>query len=213
MNTEIVVALIEAAPSVVTILLVLVLALVFRDAIQKRLLPRLSGLKLLGVEITLLKDSLDAAASRQEVRLSEADKWSALQRAQHIFPVLRGARLLWVDDQPMGNEDLVAVLLRLGIVVDQARHTEEAIKLLHRHPYDLVISDMQREGVEDAGLQMISRMLDEHVYRWTILYVLRLQPGVPANSFGITNRPDHLLHLVMDALERERWHLVVAPSA
>ena len=39
-----------------------------------------------------------------------------------------------------------------------------------------------------------------------VFYVGRVDraAGVPAGSFGITNRPDELLHLVMDALERCR---------
>jgi hypothetical protein len=39
-----------------------------------------------------------------------------------------------------------------------------------------------------------------------IFYVGRLDPGAerPAGSFGITNRPEELLHLVLDVLERTR---------
>ncbi len=32
----------------------------------------------------------------------------------------------------------------------------------------------------------------------------RLAAGTPAYAHGMTNRPDHLLHNVMDILERER---------
>jgi hypothetical protein len=39
-----------------------------------------------------------------------------------------------------------------------------------------------------------------------IYYVGRPNPdaGVPADAFGVTNRPDQLLHLVIDALSRVR---------
>lgn len=40
---------------------------------------------------------------------------------------------------------------------------------------------------------------------WTIFYVFDLKPSVPKHAFNITNRPDYLLHFVMDALEREKW--------
>lgn len=82
--------------------------------------------------------------------------------------------------------------------------------LLKRHLYEVVISDIARTEGPDAGLKLLERMYREGVHRWTIFYVRDLKPGVPPGAFGITNRPDHLLHLVMDALERERW---VNPSA
>lgn len=213
MATEIIVALIEIAPLILAVVAILVLVIIFRDSIRQRILPRLAGLNILGVvEITLLKESLDEVASEHHVRLSEEDKWSALQRAQHVLPVLQGAHLLWVNDHPEGNRELVNILRSLGTVIDQARHSDEALTLLHRHHYHAVISDIKRtegertEG-EKAGLQMISRMLEERVYRWTIFYVLKVEEveGVPKNAFGITNRPDRLLHLIMDVLERERW--------
>jgi hypothetical protein len=33
---------------------------------------------------------------------------------------------------------------------------------------------------------------------------------LPPGGFAITNRPDHLLHYVIDVLERERWELVAS---
>ena len=77
--------------------------------------------------------------------------------------------------------------------------------MLRRHQYDVVVSDINRSEGSDAGLQMVSRMKELGLYRRTIFYVLSLQPGVPEGAFNITNRPDHLLHFIMDVLERERW--------
>jgi hypothetical protein len=36
------------------------------------------------------------------------------------------------------------------------------------------------------------------------LYDLDRERGVPGGAFGITNRPDELVNLVLDALERSR---------
>ncbi len=39
-----------------------------------------------------------------------------------------------------------------------------------------------------------------------IFYIGVVDPnkGVPVQAFGITNRPDELLHLTLDALERKK---------
>ena len=41
-----------------------------------------------------------------------------------------------------------------------------------------------------------------------IFYVAQLEPSVPPGSLGITDRPDVLLHLVIDGLERSRWSAI-----
>lgn len=143
--------------------------------------------------------------AEQKVAVSQGDRWSSLKRAQRVLPVIQGARILWVDDEPQNNRQLVKFLLSLGANVDLARDTEEALKLLRRHQYDVVVSDIQRKEGSDAGIRMSTRMWDEHIYRWTIFYVTDLKPGIPEHAFNITDRPDHLLHFIMDVLERERW--------
>lgn len=206
MPTEIVVALIETLPAILAIVGVMLLAIMFKKPIEQRIIPRLSGLKAFGVEISLLKDSLDKVKLASEVSVSEGDKWSALKRAQHVWPVIRGARILWADDQPQRNKQLIEILLSFGATVDKALDTNEALTLLRRHQYDMVISDIERQQDEDAGSKMVSEMVARGIYRWTIFYVVRDSlPDVPRYGFNITNRPDHLLHFVMDVLERERW--------
>jgi hypothetical protein len=205
MPPEVTVAIIQILPPILAILTILILAAIFRKPLEHRLLPRLSGIKILGVEISLLKEELDEVASARGVAISEGDKWSALKRAEHVSPVLQSAKILWVDDEPQRNRQLVKILISLGTDVDHAQDTDEALKLLRRHQYDVVISDIKRGEGGDAGLKRVSMMWDEHIYRWTIFYVSDLKPGIPEHAFNITNRPDHLLHFIMDALERDKW--------
>ena len=205
LEKEIIVAIIQILPTLFGIVALLVLILVFRIPLTQRIIPRLTGLKILGVEITLLKESLDKVVAERKVDVSQGDRWGALKRAQHVLPVIQRARILWVDDEPQGNRQLVKVLFTLGANVDQAGNTEEALKLLRRHQYDVVVSDIKRQKDGDAGIRMAKRMWDEQIYRWTIFYVTDLKPGIPEHAFNITNRPDHLLHFIMDVLERERW--------
>lgn len=67
--------------------------------------------------------------------------------------------ILWVDDHPENNVMLAETWRRDGILVETARSTADALRLLDRQRYALVISDMVRteSGVEvpDAGLQLL----------------------------------------------------------
>ena len=143
----------------------------------------------------------------------------ALLRAHQLRRILRGARLLWVDDNPDNNQPMVDLLHRFRVVVDTAMSTSEALTLARRHRYDVVVSDIAREGNKRAGLEMRAQMEQENTSRWTIFYVEKLDtatlpggkwphPIVPPGGFAITNRPDHLLHSILDALERDRWEVV-----
>jgi CheY-like chemotaxis protein len=158
-----------------------------------------------GVELELLKGSLDQAVSERKVEVSEGDKWSALERARHILPVIQGAKILWVDDYPQGNWQLVKILFGLGADVDQASHTDQALSMLGRDRYDVIVSDIRRTEGDPDGIEMLRMMQDLKIARPTIFYVSVVLPKLIEGAFNITNRPDQLLHLIMDALERERW--------
>ena len=203
-----VIELLKALPGILqSLLLVTLVGLlwVFRNPIKQNILPRLAGVKIFGVEFQLMKSSLDEAGkSLTNVKMSEDDKWSALKRAARVRSVLEGARLLWVDDHPEGNTRLAKVLRKLGVTVDLAAESDEALEMLRRHHYDVVVSDIARDK-GTSGLDMLGEMARRGLRRWTILYVRDVQRTLPDNAFAITNRPDHLLHYVMDALERERW--------
>ena len=53
---------------------------------------------------------------------------------------------------------------------------------------------------------MLLQLRDAGFHQPVIFYVGRPEPekGAPAGAFGLTNRPDQLLQLVVDALSRTR---------
>jgi CheY-like chemotaxis protein len=67
----------------------------------------------------------------------------------------RAARILWVDDRPSNNETERGLLRPHGIVFDNVVSTREAIDQLKNETYDLVITDLGRQGssdhADDAG--------------------------------------------------------------
>jgi hypothetical protein len=129
---------------------------------------------------------------------------AVLRRAQLVEPALRGARILWIDDRPEGNVWEYDCLTALGTLVKTVETTRSAVACLEREPYDLVISDAEREGRPAKGIEDLPSLQVRDRPTPVILYVTDLKPGVPPGAFGITARPDELLHLCMDALERSR---------
>jgi hypothetical protein len=181
---------------------------VFKNQISKVLLPRIQSMKLGELEISFLTEKVKKInVERTKNKLSDEDASGPLLRANMISPVLDGARLLWIDNKPEGNAGEIKLLRRLGMTVDTAVTSEEARHMLSRFHYDVIISDLDREGRVDEGQTFLASLIDTRLFRYTIFYVTHVdeEKPIPTGAFNITNQPDKLLHLIMDALERERW--------
>ena len=63
----------------------------------------------------------------------------------------RAARVLWVDDRPSNNELERRLLRPHGIVFDCVVSTAEAVEQLVNESYDLVITDLGRQGSSDRS--------------------------------------------------------------
>jgi CheY-like chemotaxis protein len=204
-DTTITTQLISIIPTVLWVALIATLILMFRTPIKAQLLPRMTGIKAFGFEATFVKEQLDRAAETAPAG-SESDRNQVARRAERIAPLLQNAQLLLVNDVPAEMFQVIGILREIGIRVDVVTSTEEALETLTRKPYDVVISDMRRGEVEDAGLRFIRESRARGIYRPTILSVGRYDPnqGTPPYAVGITNRVDELLNLVFDVIERVR---------
>lgn len=141
-----------------------------------------------------------------------ASESPVLRRAARVADALRGARLLWVDDDPSSVAYEIRALEGLGVSVVTVTSTAEATGALAAAAFDVVVSDVARPDAPDAGIRMCRSFHDHGVRVPVLLYLgaLDRSRGVPPYAFGITSRPDDLFHLVMDALERTR--LPAAPT-
>jgi len=165
---------------------------------------RLATFEAFGVKFALSGGAaLDAAIELAEknpdwpVEVPAADRKAAIDRANAHRSVFEGAEILWVDDRPSNNRNEARMLRSFGALVTFAATTEEALHAVQtgaeqHHPFDLILSDISR---------------DLPAFDKTAIYYVghpNADAGVPAGAFGVTNRPDQLLQLVIDALSRVR---------
>jgi hypothetical protein len=194
---------IRLIPGVLWVLFAVVVLVIFYRPIRDDLIPRLSSLKLpFGLEVTL-RERVAEAARKQNVTVSEDDKDRIVRRLERSANLLKGARILWVDDRPQSNTQELSLLATFGARVDQVTTNAEALDLLRRNGFDVLISDQKREGRPDAGEALVQSTGGRP---WTILYIGDFDENrpTPARVFGVTDRPHQLLHFVLDALERQR---------
>lgn len=184
------------------------LVLVFGYYRREELARLLSSVKLPGgIEFTFrgeLENAISKSADPDAV--SDAARGRVLRRATRDFASTAGARILWVDDTPDGNLPVRKVLRSLGIMIDLARTSDDGVDALGRADYDLIISNMNREGHEDEGGRFLARLRAAGRQEPVVFYLMSFDPsrGTPGDAVGITNRPDELVHLVLDGLERVR---------
>jgi CheY-like chemotaxis protein len=208
MSDQIIIELIHVVPPLIWSIVTAIALLVFRSAIRENLLPRITRFKAFGVEVeAAIKQELEkvAEAAPQSVGGSE-QRTQVARRASNHANILRGANVLVVDDNPAGMAGTIRILEDLGVNVEIARSTRDAMRALQRKSFDVVNSDMRRGSDPLAGLELIREMRDASLRQPVVLYVGRYEPekGVPAGAFGITNRIDELINLNIDALERVR---------
>jgi DNA-binding winged helix-turn-helix (wHTH) protein/CheY-like chemotaxis protein len=115
------------------------------------------------------------------------------------------ARVLWVDNNPAGNAREIASFEKVGLIVDTAASNAEAAELLRGREYDVLISDIQRGGVErdHAGLDLPREALpDRNRLPPIVYYTGRVDAERTGDGYPVTNQPERLFELVMDVL---RW--------
>jgi CheY-like chemotaxis protein len=134
------------------------------------------------------------------------ENYPSIRRARIVARFLDGAKILWVDDHPRNNLNEIRVLEQFGIRTDQVRSTTEALNRLLGRSFDVILSDMDRDGDNNAGMDVLRALRSSGCPIPLVFYVGKVHPtrGVPAGAFGIADQPEPLIHLVLDVLERQR---------
>jgi CheY-like chemotaxis protein len=152
-----------------------------------------------------VKDDLEKIPARESVS-TELGRSQVARRAARSENVIRGACLLLVNDFPNQMSHVMEILRMLGTDVRVETSSEGALRALSSNTYHVVISDMERNAVQDEGIRFLRQIREKGILIPVIFTVGRFNPalGTPAFAFGITNRVDECLNLVFDALERAR---------
>lgn len=161
--------------------------------------------KLTGAEIFLeiakpLQEKMPNAADHSQLH----ELPSVLRRATLVQPLVRGRRILWVDDNPEYTFYERVALSEMGLRVDVAMNTREALHAVKHLLPDVIVSDIEREGQRGAGLEMLSALRALPCDIPVIFYIGKVDSdrGTPRGAFDITDRPDEVLHSILDVLER-----------
>jgi CheY-like chemotaxis protein len=192
-------------PSILWVGFGVLVLLLFRSAIAERL-PALRSLELPGG----VKAQFDAALTRAAVSTGTtipADERTRLERrVARDADLLRGSQVLWIDDEPSSTRTERSALAAIGVVVETATSDDDARRRVTTERYDVVISDIARDGNSQAGLEFVSTIREHDDAVPIIFYIRAVVPdrGTPPGAFGLTNRPDELVDLLLDALERRR---------
>ena len=204
----------KAAPPILWFIFIMVIFIIFYKRIRNDIIPKLSGFKAVGVEFSFVETSFDAAiefgekSDKWDVVVPEKDKKAALSRAKQHLPLFQQAKILWVDDHPENNRNERKMLRQLKADIDNAKNSCDALEMIDCEIYDLIFSDIARDDEKDLnGLDFLKALREKGEIIPVIFYVGVMLPGkgVPVNAFGLTNRPDELLHLALDALERSKY--------
>lgn len=212
MDTDLIVAIVGLIPGLIWATLgVFVVARLYRP-FREDVLPRLTGVQVMGLRLDIKADDVQRAVEavpRQGYTIPAGVGRSLLSRVERAAPVLLEASICWIDDSPASTLIERQLLSRLAVFVEPVGVAAEvrARAEVRGGAWDVVVADAARPGDPDSGTERtLLRLRADGFDGPAIFYVsdLDAKRGVPGGAFGITNRPDELLHLVIDALERRR---------
>ena len=182
------------------------------------------------VEVTLKGGGFEASAKRKQAEAAAAlaaaeasrpdgdsdrgrvarDARAAATVVAEVAPprVIRrvsGSKVLWVDDQPNNNVYPRQALEALGVDVELALSTDEALEKLRHQKFGAIISDMGRPPDRKAGYTLLDTLRAKGDKTPFVIYAGSRLPEHQAKSrkhgaIGCTNRADELLQMVLGAL-------------
>ncbi len=210
-DQKVYIEIIKIIPDLLWVLLALVIFIYSYRLIKKTLLPNVTNISAFGIKINMLKESIDSIydiAKKDkmwDVSISELDKDIVLKRTNRNLNLFKNLSILWFDDRPDTLKNEIKMFRQLGGKIEITTTLEKTISMLKTSNFDLMISDIDRSNGEEDGVSTLKKLYKNKTYLPTIFYIgdVNEELGIPPHAFGLTNRPDELLHLVIDILERK----------
>lgn len=199
------VEVVKLVPSILWVGFAVLVVVLFRGAVADRL-PALTSLELPGGVKAQFDAAISHAAASTGTVISADERTRLERRVARDAELLRGSRVIWIDDEPSSTRTERSALTALGVVIDTAVSDADAQARLSTDQYDAVISDIARDGDPAAGVNFMSTIRRYDGGLPIVFYIRHLSSelGTPPGAIGITNRPDEVVDLLLDALARRR---------
>ncbi len=112
--------------------------------------------------------------------------------------------LLWIDENPDFIQYESDLIKSLGIHIDFATSSSQALESIHTNQYQIILSDISRNNQSGEGFRFHKELIDKGIDIPYIFYTafVKREKGVPPYAFGIAALPNELLHLILDILAR-----------
>ncbi len=172
-------------------------------SIRKRRLRDIADM-IMGRPTDYYESTLDRAAKVRKLEISTNEYNSLIKRLRSMENYDMDYNLLWVDDKDGNDLKEKEILRSIGVKIDLAMNSAEALTKMKAKEYDLLISDIRREGNDKEGLDFHKKLIELKNTIPLIFYISDFdkERGTPPQAFGITNSPYDLIHLVIDILQR-----------
>lgn len=193
------------------VVVLVLIAWPLRGPLVERLSTGLEEVEAFGVKFKFVASRIEDTFT--EASAADPKRWgdpavtvpSLRARLEALGPAISGARVLWVDEgHPSSNLYERRILQTIGMSVDMVQTPEQAMNLIGRSCYDVVISEMRRADDPAAGKEFASDLDKVANAPELVFYIMDLKrwQGTPAYAHGITNSPAELVHMVLDVVER-----------
>jgi len=111
---------------------------------------------------------------------------------------------IWIDDNPSNNYYESKILKAIGVDIEIAKSSMDALSLLKKNQYNLILSDVGRNDNKNEGYEFHLKLIKEKIDIPLIFYTgfVDRSKGAPPYAFGIAYLPNELLHLFADVVQR-----------
>jgi len=171
------------------------------------IITKISKVKLPWFEVEFIREELKKASEKTKPRNlpTRGEQISLLKRAEFVKANKVVLNALWIDDFPSNNISESRILEEIGLKITFVPSSEEALILIQTNRYDLILSDIDRNGDKLQGISFLKTLVEVHRFDIpTIFYTSENKQieGVPIHAFAIASRPIELIHYCLDIMER-----------
>ncbi len=171
-----------------------------------------TGFKLEAAASLALSTAKAVADGRLNAPPSAAKIAETVERAipRSAMEKLFSASILWVDDRPNNNIIERNMFEELGLRIELAASTEEALEIIKYQEFAVIISDMGRPPDRQAGYTLLGKLLNENNSTPFVIYSGSNDPdhirlARKNGAQGSTNNPLELFTIVTGLILKSGW--------